>query len=128
MRSKLYPDNVIGKIKWNRNSFSRHWCETSVSFDRITYLYKIFAHIFSSRSGILNLDISCIEAHARQGVKAIEYQDISSFYNAAGRDESVAEMSKLFLSEPLNIWKSNNQNKKPAEKYFQSRFFLIILK
>jgi len=62
------------------------------------------------------LVISGIEAHVRQGVKAQEYQDISSFYNAVERDASVAEMSKLFLSEPLE------------RKLLHTRFFFCSFK
>ena len=36
-----------------------------------------------------------------QGVKTKKYQDISCFYNTAGRDASTSENVKLFLSEPL---------------------------
>jgi hypothetical protein len=43
---------------------------------------------------------SSVEAPAWQGAKAQNYQDISSFRNAARRDASALENVKLFLREP----------------------------
>jgi hypothetical protein len=43
---------------------------------------------------------SSVAAPAWQGAKAQEYQDISSFRNAAGQDELAHKNVKLFFREP----------------------------
>jgi hypothetical protein len=43
---------------------------------------------------------SSVEAPAWQGAKVQNYQDISSFRNAARRDATALENVKLFLREP----------------------------
>jgi hypothetical protein len=44
-----------------------------------------------------------VKAPVWQGTKALEYQDISSFRNAARQDEWAFENVRLFFREPLTL-------------------------
>jgi hypothetical protein len=48
-------------------------------------------------SAEINLHFQCVEAPVWQGAKAMAYQDIASFRNAAKQDASALENVKLFL-------------------------------
>jgi outer membrane protein assembly factor BamD (BamD/ComL family) len=70
-------------------------------FDTQASVWHTRTRIKGSRKIKKKFTFSRVEAPAWQGAKAPQYQDISSFRNAAGRDASALENVTLFLREPL---------------------------